>query len=126
MKNEVDDGPPYAFTRKWAAIFMAASFPVAVIVSSLKGIDKGVGAWICTGILLGAARSRWDLRNHVWYWIVVALGGALQTLFVLVVPWGEKYRSYIAYLPVACLDYGIVYGALLLFERITAKGDRAS
>ena len=66
------------------------------------------------------ARTRWDLRRHVWFWTTIVLAGLLQVPVVLFVPWKDRNLTWITFLPVALLEYGLAYGCLKLIETMTA------
>lgn len=104
---------------------MACSSPIFFVLLYFGELEKGIGAWICAGIVICAARSRWDLKNHLWYWIVVVLAFILQVPLVLLVPWNNKHFSYISLLPVGVLDYAVLYGAMKLAEKLTRPTDLA-
>jgi hypothetical protein len=87
--------------------------------------ETGIGAWICSGIVLLAVRVHWDLRKHVWFWIAVILAFIIQIPIVLLIPWDDRNLTGISLLPVAVLDYGLAYGCIKLAELLIKKDDGA-
>jgi hypothetical protein len=121
MTNEIHVVAPYPITRKWAIVTMLCLSPIFILSICVGHIKEGLGTWICSGILLAAARTRWDLRNRSWYWIILVLSIPLQIPFVLLVPWDDRHWSYVTLIPVAVLDYSIVYASFKLVDRLARK-----
>jgi len=116
---------PRKLTAKSAYIALLYAVPIFILFCFLGKWEMGIGAWICSGLVFLVIRTRWDLRKHVWFWIAVAFGFVLQAPIVLLIPWGNRNLTGISLLPVAVLDYGLVYGCVKLAEMLIRKGDRA-
>jgi len=55
--------------------------------------------------------------------MIVVLAIPLQIPFVLYVPWDNRNWTYITFLPIAFLDFAVVYGAFKLGETIVKRLD---
>jgi hypothetical protein len=110
-------------TRKWAAMAMLCLSPICFLFIYLGDLKIGLGAWACAAIVLAAVRERWDLRDRVWFWIVITVSIVLQIPFILFVPWNNKHWSYISLLPIGFLDYLIVSGSIKLVEKVMKKSE---
>lgn len=116
-----DQGQPREFTAKEAYISGLCSLPLMLTFSYFGKWETGFGAGICGAIVILVARIRWDLRQHVWFWIAILAGALLQVPIILVVPWEDRGLTGIAFLPLGLLDYAVVYGLVKLTEKITRK-----
>ncbi len=96
---------------------MLCSSPLGLLFFYLGGPARGIGAWICAGIILIAMRARWDLRNHLWFWMAILTAVILQVPFILFVPWMDSHLSHVSLLPFGILDYAIAYGCIKLAEK---------
>jgi hypothetical protein len=72
-------------------------------------------------MVLLVVRARWDLRKHAWFWVAVAFGTLLQIPIVVLIPWDNRNLTGISLLPVALLDYGLVYGCIKLAEKMSGN-----
>lgn len=126
--TELDDIRPLdPFTRKWLLVVILCMVPTFFLFAVFLG-DPGRGraAAICGAVGMTAIRACWHLRRHAWFWIVLAVMVALHVALVVFIPWGDKSYPGYTLLPVAGLDYGIVYGSFKLAERVMSRGDAAS
>lgn len=80
--------------------------------------DTGIGAWICTTLVIWVMRTHWDLRKSPWFWASIVLATILQIPFILLVPWGNRDVTGVSILPVGLLDLGMVYGCVKLAEKM--------
>jgi hypothetical protein len=112
---------PRKLTAKSAYIALLYAVPIFILFCFLGKWEMGIGAWICSGLVFLVMRTRWDLRKHVWFWIAVAFGFVLQAPIVLLIPWGNRNLTGISLLPVAVLDYGLVYGCVKVAELLMTR-----
>ena len=125
QNSDVVEESPRKVTRTAAYLILLATSPIGIIVALLSffyGLDAwiGFGAWTCLALIVLVGRTRWDLRRHVWFWMIMVFAGLLQIPIVLFVPWKDRNLTWITFLPVAVLDYGLIYGCLKLIEKLTA------
>jgi hypothetical protein len=63
---------------------------------------------------------------HVWFWVTIVFAGLLQTPIVLLIPWNARSLTWMAFLPVAVLDYYLVNGCVQLVEKMMKRNAEAS
>jgi hypothetical protein len=61
------------------------------------------------------------LEESPWFWVCIVFSVAVQAPFILLVPWGNRSLSGISLLPVAVVDYGILYGCMKLVEKAAKR-----
>ena len=112
---------------KWGILAMLYSSPVLILFAFLGDLRRGLTAWICTGILIGVVKTYWSLSRHVWFWATIAILAVLQIPFVIFFPI-PMARSFTVWelLPVAILDFGVMYGCIKLVAKVMSRGDEAS
>jgi hypothetical protein len=113
--------PSRTLTRKSGFIAFLLASPIMILFVFLGKWEMGIGAWGCTALVLLVVRTYWDLRTRPWFWASIAFSAVLQVPFVLFVPWGNRDITGITILPVLALDYGIMYGAIKLAEKMMKK-----
>jgi len=104
-------------TAKSGYLAMLIALPVFILFCIFGKWEMGIGGWICAGLVVAIARQRWDLRRRVWFWIVITAAFLLQVPLVVLIPWNDRNLTGISLLPVAVLDYGLVYGCIKLIEK---------
>jgi hypothetical protein len=105
---------------------MLYASPVLLIFACLGNFYRGIGAAICVGLVMLVIMTRWDLRKHAWFWTIIVFAAFLQVPLVLFIPWKNRDLTGISLLPVAVLDYGIVYGCIKLAEKTMTRSDGAA
>jgi hypothetical protein len=113
---------PRKLTAKAAYLVLLCSLPILIVLAILGKVWLGFGAWICTGLVVLVARARWDLRRHIWFWMIIVFAELLQIPIVLLMPWNNRSLTWFSFLPVAVLDYGIIYGCVRLVEKTMRAG----
>jgi hypothetical protein len=110
---------PDLFTRKWLLVVILCMIPPFVLFAFL-GHDPGRGRAASGSVIviMYAARACWNLRKHAWLWVTLAIVIAVHVLLVLLIPWTSKSYPGTLLLPVAAVDYGIVYGVIKLIEKM--------
>lgn len=104
-----------------AVIILAIVAPVFFYFRHLGREDAGFNAAVCLGMCLVAVRIRWDLRNRLWFWGVVAFVLALQVPLIFVIQWPHVWIPGLALLPVGLADVAITLGAVRLVEKVILK-----
>ena len=110
---------PRKLTTKSGYLILLCSSPILIASAIFGKVHLGFGAWICSALVISVARVRWDLRTHIWFWTTIASAELLQIPIVLLIPWNDRGLTWITFLPVAVLDYGLVYGIIKLIEKVT-------
>lgn len=114
---------PRKLTAQAGYLILLCSLPILIVFAILGKIWIGFGAWICSGLVILVVRTRWDLRMHVWFWITIVFAELIQTPIVLLIPWNDRSLTWITFLPVAVLDYYLVYGCVRLVEKMLVRRD---
>jgi hypothetical protein len=112
-----NQSPGDRLTPKWAVLVGLCSLPIFFLFAVLGEPGRGRIAAISAAVAMTVARARWDLRRQTWFWITQAVMIALHAPLVLFIHWPTLRLPGIAFLPVAALDYGVVYGCIRLVER---------
>jgi hypothetical protein len=120
-----NDQPIDVFSRKWLLVVILCMVPLFLLFAVQGDPGRGRAAAICGAVGMTAIRACWHLRKHAWFWAVFALMAVLHVVLVLFIPWSDKSFPGYALLPIAALDYGIVYGSFKLAEALMKKGDGA-
>lgn len=108
-------------TSKSAYIALLYASPVLLTFVFLGKWEMGIGAWICTGLVLLVVRSHWDLRGNYWFWLSIGVALLLQVPIVRLIPWGNRGLTGMSLLPLAVADYGLVYGCVKLAEKLMKR-----
>jgi hypothetical protein len=62
----------------------------------------------------------------MWFWITIVFATLLQAPIVLLIPWEDRSLTWITFLPVAVLDYALVYGCVKLVEKMMTRSAEAN
>jgi len=108
-------------TRKVAVWAMFITSPVIIVFAILGKFDQGIGAWICAGLLAASAIVWWDLKQSVWFWIVIAAASVFQIPFILFVPWTNTHMSFVSLLPFGFLDFIVLYWCMSQVEKAAKR-----
>jgi hypothetical protein len=111
---------------KWGILAMLLSLPVLIVFAYFGDFGRGLTAGLCTAMIIGVVKAYWNLRKHVWFWVTVAILTTLQVPFVILFPI-PMTRNFTVWelLPVAILDFGIMYGCIKLVAREMNKKERS-
>ena len=110
-----------SITKTWAILLGICMFAIYVVFDERGDPGRGQAAAISAGAIALAARLVWDLRNRVWFWVVITIIVFLHVPFILLIPWKFRQLSYVALLPACLLDFVIVYGIIRLIENVVEK-----
>jgi hypothetical protein len=97
------------------AILLAA--PVFLLFAYFGEPGRGRAAAVGVLVLAMAAGASWDLRREVWYWVTIVLLVACHAPIILLVPWTDKSFPGLTLLPIAVLDFAIVFAVIKLVEK---------
>jgi hypothetical protein len=115
--------PTRELTSKSAYIALLFALPVLLVFLFFGKWEMGIGAWICGGLVMLVLKTRWDLRGSLWFWMSIGVALLVQVPIVLLIPWGNRGLTGISLLPVAVVDYGLVYGCVKLAEKMASKNE---
>lgn len=116
-----------SISRDWVLLAAVASVvPVYLIVSHFGDDDRALVASCSAGMIVLVVRYFWDLKNRVWFWIVITFITFFHVLLVLFLPppakhWNYVHWNYVQMGPFALLDFAIAYGVIRLVESVIRK-----
>jgi hypothetical protein len=125
MTEQNDNQAIDVFSRKWLLIVILCGVPIFFLFAVMGDPGRGRAAGISVAVGMTAIRACWNLRNHVWFWVTVAIMIGLHTLLIVLVHWTSASYPAFSLLPVALSDYGIVYGSFKLVEKVMRRRDEA-
>ncbi len=67
------------FSRKWALVVILCMIPLFLLFALRGNPARGRAAALAGGIIMTAARARWNLRRNIWFWFVLAIMVAALT-----------------------------------------------
>ena len=114
---------PRRLTKRTPYIAVLYAAPIFLLFVLLGKWEMGIGAGICSGLVILVVMIRWELRKHVWFWMAIAVGFLVQIPAVVLIPWNNRDLTGVSMLPFAALDYGAVYGLVKLAEMLMTKRD---
>ncbi len=109
------------FTRKWLLIVIVCVLPAFGLFAYFGDPGRGRAAAGATAVIMYAAKANRDLTNYVWFWITLVVIILLHGALVFLIPWTSKSYPGLILLPVAVLDYAVVYGCVKLAEKILKR-----
>ena len=95
--------------------------PVLLLFIYFGKGEIGRAACIALAGILFAIKTRWDLRNRIWFWGIIALLLVLHIPLLLLVRWPSGWVPAMAALPLALADFLIVLGAARFVEKFILK-----
>jgi len=112
-----------SITKKWVFLVIGCSSPLFFSLAFLGDERKGMVAWISASMIGFAIRYFWDLRNRIWFWVTIGFVASIHVPVILLIRWPFKLEEYrgVQFLPIALLDFAIVYGAIRLVESAMEK-----
>ena len=113
--------PSNPYAAKWGLLAGLLASIAFFLFARFGEPGRGMAAAVGLGILIFAARGRWDMRREAWYWITIAIIAGFQTPLVIFVPWTNKSYPGLALLPIAVLDFALIYGAFKLVDRAVKR-----
>jgi uncharacterized membrane protein YjgN (DUF898 family) len=106
-----------SLSRKWLLVVLLSMVPAFLLFAVLGYPGRGRAAAISLAIIMIVVRMRWDLKRHTWFWMTLTVLIALHVVLILLVPWTSRSYPGITLLPIALVDYAIVYGCIRLAEK---------
>ena len=116
-----DNEQPELFTRRWLLLMLLSLVPFYSLFAFLGYPGKGRAAGICAAAIITAVRARWEVRKQLWFWVAVGILSALHVPLILLIPWTTASYPAFALLPVAVVDFAIVYGCIRLAEKAIGR-----
>jgi len=64
------------------------------------------------GLVTMAIARRWQLRRHVWFWVIIAVFVGLHVALISVVPWTTEWVPAIVITPIGVADLYLMLAIL--------------
>ena len=113
----------------YTGVIIAAILAPVYLVFYLVGNEKmGRSVFVVLGMTMLAIRIRWDLRNRLWFWLVIVFVLALHIPLLFFVRWPEGYHGWlpaIGTLPIGLADVLIILGVVYFVEKFIVKSPPA-
>jgi hypothetical protein len=113
-------------SRKTAILLAFCASPFYFLFLFLGDSGRGRAAAICAFVILLCAKIFWSLRGHVLFWVALTIVTLCHIPPILLIQWGNRNYPGVAMLPLAFLDFCIVYGALKLVEKFTKRSGQST
>jgi hypothetical protein len=111
---------PVDYTGLKIVAMLAPVFFLFVFV--VGNADMGLTVCIVLGMVILAVKIRWNLRKHVWFWVVIILVLALHVPLFSMVRWPQGNVPTLFYtMPLGIADFLIISGALRFAEKCFSK-----
>ena len=110
--------PKNVFPPWWGLVAGLSSLLPLLLFAYFGNAGRGRAAAICVAVVVVAVRARWDLTKYAWFWWTLTILIVLHIPVIVLVPWTSKSYPGITLLPVAVVDYAIVYGCIKLAEKL--------
>jgi hypothetical protein len=95
--------------------------PVFALFIHFGGEDLALPACTYLGMIALAIALSWNLRTHVWFWIIIALILALHVILLLKVPWPHFTINRITLLPFGVADLVVILGIIKFVEKFIVR-----
>ena len=111
-------GPP---SRRWIIGVILAEAVVYGVVFALANADRAFVADISFATIVLAARTRWDLRNHDWFWILIGVFALGHIVAVMLIGWHLHVHPASLLTPFAVADFALMLGLLCGAESVANR-----
>ena len=113
--EELDGG------RKLGLLIFLCTLPVLLFFTYIGKTDLGLSVGMCLGMNTLAVGICWDLRRHLWFWVVVGVVLVLHMPLILLIQWPHEWVPRIALLPIGLADMLITIGVVRFVQRFIVK-----
>jgi hypothetical protein len=106
MQLDNDPKPAKQMRLPWWGVlcWMIGCAVIVLLLDHLGRFDLARPALYSIGMLGVAIAIKWKLRQHMWFWITMAVVVALHVLLLLFVPWNTKWVPAIVIIPIGIAD----------------------
>jgi hypothetical protein len=125
-----EDDPSLVFddltkSPKSAILIAVCASPLFFLFTYFGDPGRGRAAAICAFVILLCGRIFWSLRRLALFWLALTIVALGQVPFIVLIRWTDRDYPGVVLLPVAFLDFAIVYGVFKLVEKITSRRRQA-
>lgn len=110
-------------TRTSALVTALCASPLYFLFAYLGDSGRGRAAAICAFVVITAGRAFWDWRKRVWFWATLIIVVVLHVPLILLVSWSDTNYPGIVLLPLALVDFALVYGCFVLVKKVMKVSD---
>ena len=101
----------------------AILLPMLLLFIYFGKADMGLTLFIVLGVSIVAIKIRWNLRKHLWFWLILVFIFALHVPLFFMIRWPHGNAPGLFYgLPFGLVDFLIISGGLRLAEKFFLKG----
>ena len=105
----------------------AILLPILLLFIYLGKADMGLTVFIVLGVSLVAIKIRWDLRKHLWFWLIIVCIFALHVPLFFIVRWPHGNMPGLFYgLPFGLIDFLVISSALGIAEKLFSKSSSSN
>lgn len=116
--NETKNEPAeYYVTRKFGLLAGASVLPLFFLMAYLGDRGRAMAVAMCLGTFICTAKSRWELRRYVWFWMTLLALAILHVPLFLFIRWTAEVPGML-FAPLWYLDFAVLYGCIKLAEKI--------
>jgi len=101
--------------RRTALLCLLFGIPVDLIVSHFAGDGRGRAAALCVGVGAFVVALRRNSRGKLGFWLAVLLIVLIQTIVIILVPFGDQSLPAYGLVPAALVVYLFDEGIIYLF-----------
>ena len=106
----------------WVLSAVLLTSPICLIFICLGRPGAGRAAWFLTGVIVIAAKVRWDLHDRGWFWALLTTIATLHLALVISVPWTSKWVPASTIAPFCALEGVAILGLIQLVEKWVEPG----
>lgn len=102
-------------------LILLATSPICALFLYLGKPGNARAGWFLSGVVIIAAKIRWDLHEKIWFWPTIAVIAMLHAIAIIMVPWTSKWIPAALIFPFCALDGVAILGVLQLMEKLTSS-----
>jgi len=86
--------------------------------------QKAFPTALCFAVIVIAARARWDLRSHTWFWIIIFAVSVMHLAAIFTFNLPSNVHPVSILMPFLAVDFIFIIAIIFLAERIFLPPDR--
>jgi hypothetical protein len=102
-------------------VFLAIAAPVVLLLHYLGQPTLERPAAVAVIVMAVALKIYWYLHRRWWFWLAMAVIGALHVPIILLVPWPTGWVPAPIMIPFAVLDLIVVFALISLIEKLDGE-----
>lgn len=101
-------------------LILLATSPICLIFLYLGKPGNARAGWLLSGVVIIAAKIRWDLHRKTWFWPTIILISLVHIAAFILVPWTSKWIPAVLIFPFCALDGVAILGILQSMEKLNS------